>query len=98
MQITETEPPDDIMAEPLHLVIRNLLSFADIKRTPENLAKLLSLKEDRVLTLLKKLESAEMVIEADGGVRAVHEIVKIQDKPRSQALLSYHSVCLRESD
>jgi len=86
------------ISKPLHPQVQTLLSFVDIPKTPENLARILNkdlADVEEALLLLQKIKMAEK--DEFGEWRAVVRSFKVSDKLGSQALLQYHREALGEA-
>lgn len=86
------------VSNPLHPRLQTLLSFSDIRKTPQNLAKILQRSESEIeqaLHLLRNIGIAES--DQDKNWKSLVRSFKVQEELGSQALLHYHRKALEEA-
>jgi uncharacterized protein (TIGR02147 family) len=83
-------PTHDLLADPGIMVLRNLLSFEDLSRTPENLARLLGVSLDHVSAQLKFLEQEKLAFQAGNEWKSTHQNVRVADKLADEGIRLYH--------
>ncbi|KHD87004.1 MAG: hypothetical protein OM95_16770 [Bdellovibrio sp. ArHS] len=97
LEVEDVAPPDELLANPLSVVVRNLLSFSDIPGTAEALAQVLGVSSKEIQDLLESLELAELVVRTEGRWQAVHDVVRVKDRSQSLALQRYHKASLERA-
>lgn len=93
----EVSMPEDVLANPLCIVLRDLLSFQNLSKTPESLGKILGASEAETLRLLELLQTAKLAVHENGQWKASDDFIRVSAKPNNAALLNYHRACLEKA-
>lgn len=94
VNVQELEIKTDAILHPLYIVVRSLLSFSDIERSPAVIANLLNLKLDELHPILQMLEAEGLIYFNGFEWIATHDNVKVADAPGREAILAYHKISL----
>lgn len=94
LPMAEVEPVESLMANPLYLMIRNFLSFPDAFKSTAFLAKTFGIEVSATESILERLSAAGFIQFKNDEWCAVHEDIKIADKPKNETLLEYHRLSL----
>jgi len=87
-------PSMKFLADPIQLVLRNLLSFDDLVKTPENLAPILGKSPQEIEDLLSNLEKEGLAIQDSGRWKAAHKNIRFANQEHETALAEYHRMSL----
>lgn len=92
--INQVKPADDVMADPIYMIVRNVLTFCDIDRSIESIAKLVSLSVEKTAIILAKLQDEKLIHLQGAQWLAVHDIVKVPAQPGNLGILNFHKKSL----
>ncbi|MES2800946.1 MAG: TIGR02147 family protein [Bdellovibrionota bacterium] len=93
VQMSEIDPFETVLSNPLMIAVRNLLSFSDIPRTIDFIQKILELENDEVKNILQVLSQQGLIVEKQGEWLSTNQDIKVSDKSKGETLL-YHKRCL----
>jgi uncharacterized protein (TIGR02147 family) len=86
----EVEMHMDFLSDPLLPKLHSLLSFDDIAKSPENLARLLGTEESEIAEALSKLEKFQLIEMGPQGIRPKNPNFKVPDKFKDLGLKSFY--------
>lgn len=92
-KMDEIRPAHGVLANPLALTIRNILSFSDIPRTSEFLMSLLSISKEEIMAALELLQREELVNFNGEYWNATQNNIKVSNLSSGETL-EYHRQCL----
>lgn len=91
---TTINPKATILQNPLVMIVRNILSYKDIKRDVDTLVHLTGQSKEMILECIRILFQ-EGLIEAVGNEwQATQKILKFEDQEQNRALLKFHEESL----
>lgn len=93
VQMAEADISQGVLAKPLAITIRTILSYSDISRTPQYLAKLLNITVEEVVGHLGLLEAEGLVARDKDEWSATTASLKMSDRSAGETL-HYHKQCL----
>lgn len=96
--LVEDVIPTSVMASPMAITIRNILSYVDIPRTENFLSQLLGIELAEVESLLLLLQKENLVERRDDEWIATHESIRVTDKTRGETLQYHKRSLLRAID
>lgn len=90
-------PHESLLANPLIVIIRNILSYTDIKRDQETLGRLTGQPKEVIEASLHVLLKAGLIEAVGDEWWATQKILKFEDQPHNQALLQFHRESLKKA-
>jgi uncharacterized protein (TIGR02147 family) len=97
LNIQELEPMQELLFDPAVMALRDLLSFDDLLKTPDNLAKLLNMRVEIICDFLSRLEKLDLAEQSEEQWSAKQESVRVETTPNSEAILQYHKLSLQRA-
>ncbi|WP_413287939.1 TIGR02147 family protein [Bdellovibrio sp. HCB337] len=94
---TVVSPQENLLANPLIVIIRNILTYTDIKRDQEMLVRLTGQTKEVIAASLQVLLNAGLVEAVGDEWWATQKILKFEDQAHNQALLQYHEESLKKA-
>lgn len=88
---------DELIANPLFMILRNYLSFSDAQRSKQDLIKIFGISEEELDFGLNALQIAGAIDFQNGQWTSTHNWVKVAAKPGNEALTSYHNLSLQKA-
>lgn len=93
IKMDEVRPVQGVLANPLAITIRNILSFSDIPRTTEFLMSLLAISEEEMTTALMALQGENLITFDGKSWTATQNSIKVSNQTNGETL-EYHKQCL----
>lgn len=91
--IDEISLPESVMASPLAVTVRNILSYSDIPRTEHFLSQLLKTPHEELVRMLALLEKENLIRKQGDHWISTHESIRMTDKSKGETK-QYHKLSL----
>jgi uncharacterized protein (TIGR02147 family) len=93
LPVDEVNLPASVVASPLAVTVRNILSYTDIPRTEEFLVQLLKISREDLWDILSLLEKENLIKLEGEHWTTTHESIRVTDKTKGETR-QYHKLSL----
>lgn len=94
ISVEEIQPGLDILSDPLNLIIRNFLTFSDVDRSSETIAKVFLISQNDLQNILNKLQDEKMIELVGNQWIAKHDRMRVNAVPGDESIRSFHKKSL----